>query len=126
MKPAAAISEAESVVMEALWQRGPASAEELNEVLSREQDWQVATVKTLLNRLLKKKAIAASRDGRRYIYEPLLARDEWLSQQTRSFVDRLFGGELAPFVAHFSKSRRLTKKDVTELKRLLQELDDER
>lgn len=112
--------------MEALWRRSPASAEELNEVLSREQDWQVATVKTLLNRLLNKKAIAASRDGRRYIYKPLLTRDEWLSQQTGSFVDRLFGGELAPFVAHFSKSRRLTKKDVTELKRLLKELDDER
>ena len=126
MKTTASISEAESVVMEALWRRSPASAEELNETLSREQNWQVATVKTLLKRLLKKKAIAASREGRRYMYTPLLHREEWLSHQTRSLIDRLFGGELAPFVAHFSKSRRLTKKDVAELKRLLKELEDER
>lgn len=126
MKTAASISEAESIVMEALWRRSPASAEELIEVLSREQNWQVATIKTLLNRLLKKQAVAASRDGRRYIYKPLLHREEWVSQQTGSLIDRLFGGELAPFVAHFSKSRRLTKKDVAQLKRLLKEIDDER
>ena len=112
--------------METLWQRGQASAEEINDVLSREQDWQVATVKTLLNRLLKKHAIAASRDGRKYIYTPLLAREQWLSQQTESLIDRLFGGELAPLVAHFSKSRRLTKKDVAELKRLVKDLENGR
>jgi BlaI family penicillinase repressor len=126
MKAAPSITEAESAVMETLWRRGQASAEEINEVLSREQNWQVATVKTLLNRLLKKNAIAASKDGRRYIYTPSLPREEWLSQQTKSLVDRLFGGELAPFVAHFSKSRRLTKKDVAELKRLIKDLDDGR
>ena len=66
------ISEAESVVMDVLWQRSPLAAEEVVAALAPRQDWQEATVKTLLNRLLNKGAIAADKDGRRYLYRCLL------------------------------------------------------
>jgi predicted transcriptional regulator len=120
------ISEAESVVMQVLWKRQPQTAEEIHEAIGTRQQWQVATVKTLLNRLLKKGAVGAERDGRRYLYAPLVAREDWLRQESETLLDRLFGGRIAPLVAQFSGSRRLSKKDIAELKKLVQELEDER
>ena len=93
------ISEAEAVVMEALWQRHPLSSEDLVAELGPRQSWQPATVKTLLNRLLNKGAVTASRDGRRYWYSPRLRREDWLAEQSTGLVDRLFGGSLAPLPA---------------------------
>ena len=119
------ISEAESAVMEILWRRSPLAAEEVVSALDKSQDWQEATIKTLLNRLLKKKAIRAEKDGRRYLYSPLLARVDWVQTQSEGLLDRLFGGRVAPLVAHFSERRKLSRKDVAELKRLIAEIDDE-
>ena len=119
------ISEAESAVMEILWRRSPLAAEEVVSALDKSQDWQEATIKTLLNRLLKKGAIRAVKDGRRYLYTPLLARADWVQSQSEGLLDRLFGGRVAPLVAHFSERRKLTRKDIAELKRLIGEIDDE-
>lgn len=119
-----AISEAESVVMQVLWKRSPLAADEVFAALAGRQDWQEATVKTLLNRLLKKGALVAEREGRRYLYAPALRREDWLLQESEGLLDRLFGGRLAPMVAHFSERRKLSKKDIAELKKLVQELDD--
>lgn len=117
------ISEAESAVMECLWQRSPQSAEEVLAVLAGRRDWQEATVKTLLNRLLKKGAVEAEKDGRRYLYAPVLQREEWLTRESKGLLDRLFGGRVAPLVAHFSEQRKLSKKDLAELRKLIEELD---
>jgi len=119
------ISEAESAVMEILWRRNPLAAEEVVAALDKSQDWQEATIKTLLNRLLKKKAIRAEKDGRRYLYSPLLARADWVQTQSEGLLNRLFGGRVAPLVAHFSERRKLSRKDIAELKRLIAEIDDE-
>ena len=120
------ISEAESVVMECLWQRSPQSAEEVVAALARSQDWQEATIKTLLNRLLKKGAVQADKDGRRYLYAPVLQREEWLTRESKGLLDRLFGGRVAPLVAHFSEQRKLSKKDLADLRKLIEGLDDGR
>ncbi|MFY2763609.1 BlaI/MecI/CopY family transcriptional regulator [Arenimonas sp. MALMAid1274] len=119
------ISEAESVVMQVLWKRCPLAAEDVHKAVAARQGWQEATVKTLLNRLLNKGAIAARKEGRRYLYSPVLAREDWLQAESESLLDRLFGGRVAPMVAHFTERRRLGKKDIAELKKLVQELDDE-
>ena len=119
------ISEAESAVMEILWRRNPLAAEEVVAALGKSQDWQEATIKSLLNRLLKKKAIRAEKDGRRYLYTPLLARADWVQSQSEGLLDRLFGGRVAPLVAHFSERRKLSRKDIAELKRLIGEIDNE-
>lgn len=118
------ISDAESVVMQALWRESPLAAEDVVAAVAADQGWQEATVKTLLNRLLKKGAISAEREGRRYLYAPVLKREDWLRQESQGLLDRLFGGRVAPLVAHFSEQQKLSKKDVAELRRLLEELDD--
>ena len=91
--------------------------------LAPRQDWQEATVKTLLNRLLKKGAIRAEKDGRRFLYSPAIEREAWVLDESQGLLERLFGGRVAPLVAHFSAQRRLSRKDIAELRRLLEELD---
>ena len=120
------ISDAESVVMDVLWKRSPLSADEVVASLSSRQDWQEATVKTLLNRLLKKGAIDAEKDGRRYLYAPVLQRGDWVQGESESLLDRVFGGRVAPLVAHFSEHRKLSRKDIADLRKLLEEIDDGR
>lgn len=120
------ISDAESVVMQALWNKCPLAAEDVFAAVAAGQGWQEPTVKTLLNRLLKKGAIRAERDGRRYLYAPVLSREAWLGQESEGLVDRLFGGRIAPMVAHFTERGKLSKKDLAELRQLLEDLDDDR
>jgi len=118
------ISTAESQVMRALWAKSPLSAEEIIAALPADQDWADATVKTLLNRLLKKDAIAADRDGRRFLYRPLVAQSDYVHAESQGLLDRLFDGRLAPLVAHFSQREKLSDQDVADLRRLLESLDD--
>ena len=120
------ISDAEAVVMDVLWKRSPLSADEVVMALSSRQDWQDATVKTLLNRLLNKGAIDAEKDGRRYLYAPVLQREAWVQGESESLLDRVFGGRVAPLVAHFSEHRKLTRKDIADLRKLLDGIDDGR
>jgi BlaI family transcriptional regulator, penicillinase repressor len=119
------ISEAESAVLAVLWQNGTATAEDVITALAEPRNWQESTIKTLLGRLLKKGAVRARKDGRRFIYSPTLAREEWLSRESESLLNRLYGGRVAPLVAHFSRHRKLSKRDIRELKRLIEELEDE-
>jgi BlaI family penicillinase repressor len=120
------ISDAETVVMEVLWQRHPLAADEVINALTARTEWAEPTIKTLLNRLLNKGAISATREGRRYLYSPVLERDAWVAQQSEGMLDRLFGGRIAPLVAHFSERGKLSDADIAELKSLVEELDDDR
>jgi BlaI family transcriptional regulator, penicillinase repressor len=120
------ISEAESMVMDVLWQRSPLSAEDVVAVLAERQDWQEATIKTLLNRLLNKGAIEAMKEGRRYLYSPVLRREDWVLDESEGLLSRLFGGRVAPLVAHFNQHQKLSDTDIAELRRLLEEIDDDR
>ena len=119
------ISEAESVVMDVLWRTHPLGAEEVVAALADSRHWQEATIKTLLNRLLNKGAIAAEKEGRRYLYSPRLKREDWVLEESRGLLDRLFDGRVAPLVAHFSEQRKLSRKDIADLRKLLEELDDD-
>ena len=120
------ISEAESHVMEVVWRaRAPVVAEQIVVALAAKQRWQAATVKTLLNRLLNKGAIAAEKDGRRFLYRAVLQRDAWLARESESMLQRLFGGRLAPLVAHFGSRQTLSPEDVQALRKLVDGFDHE-
>ena len=119
------ISTAESQVMEALWRREPLTAEEIFAEVGEAQGWAEGTLKTLIGRLLKKGAVSAEKDGRRYLYRPLVPREAYVEAESQGLLDRLFDGRVAPLVSHFSERRRLTPQDVADLKRLIQELDDD-
>lgn len=118
------ISDAESTVMQVLWQRHPLGADEVVAALAESTQWQEPTIKTLLNRLLNKGAVSAEKQGRRYLYAPVLQREQWLLGESTGMLERLFGGRVAPLVAHFSEHHQLSARDIADLRKLLEEIDD--
>jgi len=118
------ISKAEFEVLDALWQQAPASANEiidrLNESTNDESKlWHDKTVKTLLNRLVKKQAISFEKQQRHYMYSPLLEREAYTLKESKSLVERMFSGKVAPLVAGFAKQNDLNKDDIAALKSLI-------
>ena len=116
------ISDAEHAVMEVLWKRAPMTATEVAEQVIPEKDWSLQTVKTLLSRLAAKAVVGTERDGRRFLYSPLVERDDYLTGVSRNFVDRLFGGKVMPLVAHLAEADELSAEDIREIEELLREL----
>lgn len=123
MKAVVSISDAESRVLEVLWREGPSTSERVIAALA-EENWEVSTIKTLLARLVKKRAIRAKKkEGRRYVYSAVLSREQWVTTESEGLLSRLFGGRVAPLVRHFSQHRKLSTADIAELRRLMEELD---
>ncbi|MEQ8741880.1 BlaI/MecI/CopY family transcriptional regulator [Parasphingorhabdus sp.] len=116
------ISDAEHAVMEVLWKRAPLTATEVADQVVQEKDWSLQTVKTLLSRLAAKAVVGTERDGRRFLYSPLVERDAYLTGVSRNFVDRLFGGKVMPLVAHLAEADELSADDIREIEELLREL----
>jgi BlaI family transcriptional regulator, penicillinase repressor len=118
------ISEAESRIMEALWRKQPLTADQIIEKVGPANEWAPNTVKTLITRLLKKKAIAGGREDDAYCYRPLITRAAWVQAESQGLLDRLFKGKVAPLVAHFAENRRLTGADLRDLKALIARIED--
>ena len=119
------IASAESQVMEALWARSPLTAEELVSEVQGRQAWGAATVKTLINRLLKKGAVKSERVEGRHQYRPLIERTTWVESESQGLLDKLFDGQVAPLISHFAEHRKLSPDDVKRLKALIDELADD-
>jgi len=116
------ISDAEHAVMEVLWQRSPLTAADVADALTDDRDWTLQTVKTLLSRLTNKGAVSYDQDGRRYLYSPILAREDYVGDESRRLVDRLFGGRAAPLIAHLAERQEFSAEDIAQIERLIGEL----
>lgn len=116
------ISEAELVVMEALWEASPQTANDVADRVMATRDWSLQTVKTLLSRLMAKDVIAADQDGRRFLYRPVIARDDYVASETGRMVSRLFGGRVSPLVAQLASQDQLSADDIAELEEILKGL----
>jgi predicted transcriptional regulator len=120
------ITPAESHIMDALWAKSPLTADEVVAAVAEPQGWGEATVKTLINRLLKRKAIRSERIEGRVRYVPVLQRADYVQAESQGLLDRLFEGRLTPLVAHFAEHRSLKPDEIKRLRRLLDDLDDDR
>ncbi|ASY45604.1 MAG: BlaI/MecI/CopY family transcriptional regulator [Sphingobium sp.] len=116
------ISEAELVVMEALWEQSPLTANDVADRVTAARDWSAQTVKTLLSRLMAKDVIAADQDGRRFLYRPLVAREDYVASESGRLVNRLFGGRVSPLVAQLASQDQLSDDDIAELEAILKGL----
>ena len=117
------ITQAESLVMQALWTRGPLGAEAILEAVGPGPGWGLATVRTLVDRLIRKGALASERRDGRTAYVPLVSRETYVTGESQGLLDRLFGGRLSTLVAHLSGAQALSTEDVARLKRLVADLD---
>ena len=120
------ISSAESQIMEALWRQSPLSKDEIVAEVGPPNGWAEGTVRTLINRLLTKKAVRGERKGLRYQYHPVVQRSEYILAESQGLLDRLFEGKLAPMVAYFAEHRKLTPEEAEKLGALLAEFDNDR
>jgi len=105
--------------MEAIWREHPVAAGGVIDALGAKSGWKPNTIRTLLARLVKKGALKYSESGNRYIYMPCFTREEHVSCASESFLDRIFGGTARGLLIHFAESGKLTQRDITDLKRIL-------
>jgi BlaI family penicillinase repressor len=118
------ISDTEWEVMKIVWAKSPLPAQDIIDALSARDDWHPKTVKTLLSRLVKKGALGFRKEGRAYLYRPMVTESECVAAESDSFLDRVFGGSLKPLLAHFAETRKLSPAEISELKRLLKKSED--
>lgn len=117
------LSDAELEVMEVLWGAGVAlGATDVAARVPVERRWSLATVKSLISRLLAKQAIEPRPDGRRFLYSPTLDRESYVGAESRRFVTRLHGGKLSPLIAQMAEDETLDDEDVAEIEALLRRL----
>lgn len=110
--------------METLWRKAPLTPEEIIAATAKPNDWGPGTVRTLITRLLRKGALAGARQEGAYFYKPLISRADYVQSESQMLLDRLFGGQVAPLVAHFVTQQKLTTADIKKLKRLIEELEE--
>lgn len=115
------ITDAEWEVMNVLWEQTSCTASEVAEALHDRTDWSPKTVKTLLGRLARKGVVRYREEGNRYVYSAAIARQRYIREESASFIERVFGGEATPALMHFVRSTRLTRAEIVELRRLLDE-----
>ena len=116
------ISEGEYAVMEVLWHEAPLTAAEVASRVPAEREWSLATVKTMLSRLLAKNLLSHEEDGRRYLYKPAIRREDYVAEESGRLIDRMFGGSVSPLVAQLAARDRLTPQDISEIEALLKAL----
>jgi predicted transcriptional regulator len=117
------LSDAEWYVMEALWSAGqPLTAIQIADRVPGDRDWSLATVKSLLSRLLAKGAVDPKKDGRRFLYSPAIEREPYVTSESRRFVTRLFGGKLSPLFARLAEEEALDDDDIARIEAMLKEL----
>ncbi|MBI1194859.1 MAG: transcriptional regulator [Gammaproteobacteria bacterium] len=114
------ISEAEWKIMRLLWRKSPQAAYDLIQQLSEREDWHPNTIKTMLARLLRKKAVSARKYKNLFLYEPLVSEEECIQAESQSLLDRLFDGSVKPLLVHFARAQKLSKKDLEELRQILE------
>jgi len=113
------ISEAEWLVMKVLWKRSPQTANEVADALDSHTKWKPKTVKTLLSRLVQKRALGFERAGKAYRYRPLVSADACARSRRRTLLRRVYDGAVTPMLAAFIEDEDLTPQDIAELRRLL-------
>ena len=119
MKNSFSISEAEYQVMKLIWDKAPVSTKEVTEILTVESSWKPKTIQTLLSRLVKKGAIGYKKEGRVFVYTPLIKEEDYVEQESSSFLNKFYDGALNSMVVNFLVQDKLTENDINELKKIL-------
>ena len=113
------ISDAEWQVMRVLWRKSPLTVKEMIEILTKKTTWKSETIRTLINRLTKKKAIGFEKKGRRHHFYPLLSQQECIKADADSFLARAGAAMLKPILTTFIEKKKLSDKEIDELQQIL-------
>ena len=117
------ITESEWKIMKVLWAKSPQPTYDIVEALSATENWHPNTVRTLLSRLFRKKALGVRKYKNLYLHYPLVSEEDCVQAESESFLDRVFGGSVKPLLVHFARKQKLTAADLEELKKILKGKD---
>lgn len=115
--------DAELRLMEVLWEQGDVQAADLAKIMSERIGWNKNTTYTVIKKLIAKGAI--ERIEPKFVCRALISIDGARRHETRSLIDKLFAGSSKLFFARFLENEKLSKKELMELKEMVESLTDE-
>ncbi len=113
------ISEAEYEVMKIVWKYAPINTNEITEKLLESSSWSPKTIQTLIKRLVNKGVLAYEKDSRVFVYTPLVQQSDYIGQESKSFLDRFFEGNITTMLSSFIENDRLSEAEINRLRSLL-------
>ncbi|MGX7162479.1 CopY/TcrY family copper transport repressor [Enterococcus massiliensis] len=113
------ISDSEWEIMRVLWTLGAASAQEIDHLLSATMDWKLATVKTLLGRLVKKEAVWTETEGKKFIYHPTVGEAETVRSATETLFSHICAKRVGGTIADLISEAALTQEDIDKIQEVL-------
>ncbi|MGI6435253.1 MAG: BlaI/MecI/CopY family transcriptional regulator [Syntrophomonadaceae bacterium] len=113
------ISDAEWEVMKLAWKKSPISSEEIISSLSAKMNCSNQTIKTFINRLLKKGALGYQKSGRSYSYYPLISEKECIRAESSSFLEKVYDGAVGLLFSNFIEAESLSEEEIERLQKLL-------
>lgn len=119
MKKLPQISEAEYRVMKVIWNHAPINTNQVVESLEPVSSWNPKTIQTLLLRLVKKGALAKEKDGRKFVYTPLVLEEEYRADASRNFLEQFYNGAISSMVQNFIQQEQISEEEIKELKDIL-------
>ncbi len=119
MKNNISISDAELEVMKIIWRTSEITANRIIEKLENKSRWKPNTIKTLINRLLKKDIISFRKDGKEYYYHALISENDYINEESKSFLNKIFNGSINSMVLNFVNNKKLSNDEIEELKGIL-------
>ena len=117
------ISEAEFKVMKVIWKYAPISTNEITDRLTKSTSWSPKTIQTLIKRMVTKKVLSYKKQGRVFVYTPLVNEKDYVSQESKSFLQRFYDGNIATMLAAYIENERLSKSEIDSLRSLLSAKD---
>ena len=113
------ISEAEFEVMKVIWKYAPISTNEVTEKLTQTTDWSPKTIQTMLKRLVTKKALTYEKQSRVFVYTPLVPETEYIRQESNSFLNKYYNGNIVSMLTSYLEDDKLSKTELYTLRHLL-------
>ena len=113
------ISEAEFEVMKVIWKYAPISTKEVTEKLTQTTDWSPKTIQTMLKRLVTKKALTYEKQSRVFVYTPLVPETEYIRQESNSFLNKYYNGNIVSMLTSYLEDDKLSKTELDTLRHLL-------
>ena len=113
------ISEAEFEVMKIVWKSAPINTNEITERLLKTTTWSAKTIQTLIKRLVTKGALTYEKQGRIFVYTPLVEENEYINQQSNSFLDRFYDGDISVMLSTYLENNQLSETELQHLRSIL-------
>ena len=119
------LSDGEWKLMNLLWEKSPRTIAELVKALAGDTRWSKSTNFIMLVRMAEKGAVRVESGGRSKLYHAAASKSCLAAGETRSFLDKVYGGSLQLMVSSMAGLKALRRDDIEELYEILRRAEQE-